>query len=199
MIACAVTAHRTLALGGIVGPAGFISAWITGALLSGPDYSSIDDAISRLAAAGADTRMIMNTGFTVFGVALPCYAMALRAALPGWAWVPAAATGLATLGVAALPLDVSASVDQWHGIAAGIGYVTLALTPFLAYQPLRSGGHDRLAFAGLVAGVTSVVCLALSVAAEANGFFQHLGLTATDIWLIASVPTVRRSLAQSSP
>lgn len=187
-----------LALGGVVGPVGFISAWIVGAILAGPSYSSIDDAISRLAAAEAETRMVMNAGFVVFGVALPCYALALRETLSGWAWMTAASTGLATLGVAALPLDVSDSVDQWHGVAAGIGYVTLALTPFLAFRPLRSRHHDVLAFAGIVAGVTSALCLALSIWAEANGFFQRLGLTATDTWLIASVPTLR-ALLQSSP
>ena len=44
----------------------------------------------------------------------------------------AVATGVATLAVAALPLDRSASVDTWHGVAATIGYVTLAATPVLS-------------------------------------------------------------------
>ena len=87
-MASGVTARRALSLAGIIGPAGFIGAWMLGALLAGPSYSSIDDAISRL--------------------------------------------------------------------------------------------------------------LAFSVVAETNGFFQRLGLSATDLWIVASVSTVRGML-QSSP
>ena len=136
------------ALGGVIGPAAFIGAWTIGAAVTTNEYSSIDDAISRLAAVGADTRALMTAGFVTFGVALPVYASALRRVVGGTAWMAAAATGIATLAVAATPLDHSATVDTWHGIAAGIGYVTLAATPLLAARPLAQHGHRALA--GLV-------------------------------------------------
>jgi hypothetical membrane protein len=181
-----VMSPRRAALGGVVGPAAFIGAWIVGAATTSVPYSSIDDAISRLAAIGADTRSLMTAGFIVFGAALPVYSASLKATVRGPAWITAAATGLATLGVAATPLDRSATLDRWHNVCAGIGYVTLAATPLLAAASLRAHGHRRLAHFGIGAGVTSAVSLALSTAGLPTGLFQRLGLTVSDIWIVAS-------------
>jgi len=135
---------RQCALGGIIGPAAFVSAWsICG--LAASHYSAIDDAISHLSEIGAPTRPLMTAGFVVSGVSLPIYSAALREALPGWSWLTAAATGLATLGVAAAPLGRSPSGDTLHGVFAGAGYITLALTPLLAAGPLRRAGRSTLA------------------------------------------------------
>ena len=178
---------RTAALGGVVGPAAFIGAWTIGAAVTTVEYSSIDDAISRLAVVGADTRALMTAGFITFGVALPVYAWALRRVVGGAAArITAAATGVATLAVAATPLDRSATVDAWHGVAAGIGYVTLAVTPLLAARPLSQIGHRTLAAAGVVAGAVSAISLVLTTTGLPMGLFQRLGLTASDIWIAAS-------------
>ena len=64
----AVSDRRVAALGGIVGPVGFVGAWIASAAITSMPYSSIDDAISRLAAVGADTRWLMTAGMVTFGV-----------------------------------------------------------------------------------------------------------------------------------
>lgn len=186
-----------LTLGGVLGPIAFIAAWVVGAAIAGPGYSSVDDAISRLAAVDVETRPLMTAGFVAFGLALPCYAIALRHALPGWAWVTAASTGLATLAVAALPLDRSPAIDRWHFVAAAVGYITLAATPLLAFGPLRSQGRSALAHAGLAAALVSAVCLTLSAVTEPAGLLQRLGLSATDGWLVASVPTVRALLLRA--
>ena len=55
-------------MGGIVGPAAFIGAWVAGTVVL-DGYSPITDAISRLAAVGADTRWLMSTGFLAFAAA----------------------------------------------------------------------------------------------------------------------------------
>lgn len=183
-------AERWAALGGVVGPAAFIGAWNLGAVLTERDYSPIDDAISRLAAVGADSRPLMTGGFIVFGTALPAYAWSLRRRLDGWAWATAAGTGVATLLVAATPLDRSATVDAWHGVFAALGYVTLAATPLLAAAPLTRAGHRRLARYGLVVGAVSVLSLALTTTSLPNGIFQRIGLTATDTWIMASAALV---------
>jgi hypothetical protein len=177
---------RAAALGGVIGPAAFIGAWTVGAAVTTRGYSSIDDAISRLAAVGADTRALMTAGFIGFGVGLPAYASALRQVVEGPAWLAAAATGIATLGVAATPLEHSSTVDTWHGVVAGIGYVTLAATPMLAARPLLRHGHRALAAAGVVAGTVSAIALALTTTGLPTGLFQRLGLTATDIWVATS-------------
>jgi hypothetical protein len=176
---------RLAAVGGLVGPVLFAGAWIAGSVIS-PGYSVIDDPISRLAAVGVDTRALMTAGFIAFGIGLPVYAVALRRTVDGPAWITAAATGLATLAVAALPLDRSAGVDRWHGLAAGIGYVTLAATPLLAVRPLGQRGHRRLSRLGVVATVVAGASLLLSSTSLPTGAFQRLGLTAADLWVATS-------------
>lgn len=179
-------AVRWAALGGVVGPAAFVGAWVAGAVVTNVTYSSIEDAISRLAALGADTRPLMTAGFTGFGIGLPAYAWALRRTVAGPAWAAAALAGLATLSVAALPLDRSDSVDTWHGVAAGIGYLAVAATPLLAARPLRRAGHDLLGRLGIASGAVSAAALALTATGTATGLFQRLGLTAADAWIAAS-------------
>lgn len=190
---------RTAALGGVVGPAGFIGAWVIGAATTSAPYSSIDDAISRLAAVGSDTRWLMTAGFVTFGVSLPAYAWALRSAIPGRAWLTAAATGLATLAVAATPLDRSDTVDRLHSIFAGVGYLTLAATPLLAASPLRAIGHPRLARFGIAAGLTSAAALALTTTSFPTGLFQRVGLTVSDAWIIASALAISRGVLHGAP
>lgn len=178
-----VNVPRLLALGGVAGPAAFIGAWaLGGAIRDG--YDPVTDAISRLAEIGAPTRPLMTAGFVAFGVGLPSFAVALRRGLPGPAWVAAAATGLATLGVAATPLG-DPRVEAAHGVFAGVGYATLAATPLLASRPLRRIGRPRAASAALAAGVTSAAFLVATVGFDgAHGFFQRAGLTVGDLWVI---------------
>lgn len=127
----------------------------------------------------------MSAGFVVFGLAVPAYGLALRRSLSGPAWTTAVATGLATLGAAAFPLDGPAG-DTPHAIAAGIGYATLAATPLLAARPLYRSGRTRWAAASVVAGVASGVCLAATVAGPATGLLQRSGLGIGDLWLAAT-------------
>lgn len=198
-VVCMRNAVRTAALGGVIGPAGFVGAWVIGAAVTSSPYSSIDDAISRLAAVGSDTRWLMTAGFVTFGLSLPVYATALRATVSGRAWMTAAATGVATLAVAAAPLDRSETIDRLHSIFAGIGYLTLAATPLLAAAPLRAMGHHRLARSGIAAGLTSLTALALTTTGLPTGLFQRVGLTVSDAWIIATTLTVLRSVHPRVP
>ncbi|MET0458597.1 MAG: DUF998 domain-containing protein [Ilumatobacteraceae bacterium] len=192
-------AVRLAATGGLAGPLLFAGSWILGSAIT-PGYSVVDDPISRLAAVGADTRTLMTAGFIGFGLGLPLYAVALRRTVGGPAWMAAAATGLATLAVAALPLDHSTPVDGWHGVAAGFGYVTLAATPLLAVRPLWRRGHRRLARLGGAAAAVSGAALLASTRLP-TGAFQRLGLSTADLWVATSalavitgrLPTIGRS------
>jgi hypothetical membrane protein len=184
-------AARWYALGGIVGPIAFVAAWSSGGLAAS-HYSPIDDAISHLAEVGAPTRTLMTAGFVVFGIGLLIYAVALRVALRGSSWVTAAATGLATLGVAAAPLGRSTSGDTVHGIFAGAGYVTLALTPLLAAGPLRRAGRPARANLSLATAALAGISLLATTATEANGLFQRLGLTIVDVWIVATAVELLR-------
>jgi hypothetical membrane protein len=177
--------RRAPAIAGLVGPVAFVSAWALGAVRTA-GYSSVETAISRLAAIGAPTRGLMTGGFVAFGVCLPVYAVALRQRVAGPAWKTAAATGLATLGVAAFPLGRSSTVDVVHGAFATAGYVTLAATPLLAAPALRRAGHRRMASVSTAVGVTCVLSLAATVLGPHHGFFQRAGLTAGDLWIAGS-------------
>ncbi len=168
----------------------FVTAWaVLGTRI--PGYDPTRDAISRLAADGAPDQAWMTAGFVAFGVGVPLFAVALRDALPGPAWTTAAATGIATLGVAALPLD-GWTGDAPHAVAAGIGYVTLAATPLLASGPLADLGHRRAAVASRVIGVASLACLAGTAVADRSGLLQRLGLTLGDIWLVTAAVGILR-------
>ena len=194
--------HRVRAAFGAIGPIAFVAAWTIGGLTTEADYSFVDDAISRLAAVGADSRPLMTLGFIVFGVSLTIYASAMRSAMPGPAWIFTAATGAATLAVAALPLDRSATVDQFHGVAAGIGYLTLIAIPLAAAASLRSRGRPLLATTGLIASTLAAIALAASLVVDAHGLFQRVGLTSVDAWLVLSAPVVatgRSSMSATPP
>ena len=170
---------RLTAAGGIVGPAAFVTAWAVAGART-PGYSPVEDAISRLAAIGAPHRPLMTAGFVVFGVAVPAFGLALRDELDdGPAWIAAVATGLATLGVAATPLDDGGGDDTAHAVAATIGYVTLAATPLLAASHLEGRRRTVARAVGTVAAAS----LAATTVGPASGLFQRMGLTVVDAWL----------------
>jgi len=180
---------RLAALGGVVGPAAFVGAWAVGSAVA-TNYSLLDDPISRLAAVGADTRPLMTTGFVVFGVGVPVFASALRRAIGGIAWTTVAATGIATIAIAAIPLDHSPAADTWHGVAATIGYVTLAATPLLAVRPLLERGRPGLARLGVICAAVSGTSLLLSTTRLPTGLFQRIGVTAGHAWIVASAVAI---------
>jgi len=138
----------------------------------------------------------MTAGFACFGVAVPGYSVALRDSLEGRAWLAAAVTGLATLGVGAFPLDRSPTTDRVHRGFAVVASSSLALTPVLAGQTLSARGHGRAAAASRVVGVLSGACLAVSAFVPAEGLLQRIGLTLADGWLAASAVAILRGLME---
>ena len=179
------TELRWAALGGVVGPVAFIVAWCLASTIA-PSYSASDDAISELAAAGADTRALMTGGFIAFALCVLPYAWALRGTLRGRAWTAAAGTGIATLLVAAIPLGRSPASDHWHGIVAVGGYTSLAVTPLLAIRPLLARGHRAVAALSIAAAAVSATTLLLSDATPLTGLFQRVGLTTGQVWIVCS-------------
>lgn len=171
------------AVGGIVGPIGFAAAWaVNGWRTSG--YDPLDDAISRLAAVDAPTQAAMTAGFLVFGLGVGTYSLALRREVAGPAWIAALVSAIATVAVGATPLD--AGIDTLHGVAAGTGYLALALTPLLAARTFRREGRSAAADWSVAAGAVSALALAATVVGGPHGFLQRLGLTAGDAWLVGS-------------
>ena len=167
----------------MAGPLTFVAAW---ALLgAGAErYDPTRDAISRLAALGAPTRPVMTVGLVGLGAGMALYGLALR---PDPAWVLPVANGLTALAVAALPLG--GSVDSLHGLAATLGYLTLAAIPAVVGRHLGSA-RTRLSIA---AGATSGLCLLASALVTRDGLFQRLGLTIAHLWVVISALGLLRS------
>jgi hypothetical protein len=164
-------------VGGIAGPLAFAAAWATlGAGTAG--YDPTRDAISRLAAYGAPTRVGMTAGLVALGAGMGLYGLALR---PRPVWVLPVANGAVTLAVAAFALG--GKVDAAHGAFAGLGYVTLAAIPPLVGRRPWS----------IVAGVVSGACLLLSAVVDRDGLFQRLGLTVAHAWIVVNSLRLLRS------
>jgi hypothetical protein len=114
----------------------------------------------------------------------------LRATLKGPAWIAAAATGVATLGVAAFPLHHSPTVDSVHGVFAGTGYATISATALFAGVELARRGRRRWAIGAIAAGTVSAAALVLTRVGSYEGLFQRVGLTAGDVWVVASAVAI---------
>lgn len=174
---------RRLAVGGLVGPAAFIGAWGIGTAVT-VGYSPVTEAISRLAAVGADTRVLMSAGFLVFSAASIPAAGAVRRAIPGSAWVGVVGTGMATAVVAALPLDRSEAVDAAHGVAAAAGYALFVYAAAAATVPLWKANRRPLAALSAAVAVLASATLVATPFVEASGLLQRIGLTSLDVWLV---------------
>lgn len=184
---------------GVAGPASFVGAWLVGGLVAA-GYDPLVDAISQLAREGAPTQPLMTAGLLAFGVLVPVWARTLGAALdsPALRRVVTYA-GLATLGVAALPLtrDPGGTQDALHAVAAGTGYVAMALTPLIAAPLLHRAGHARAAALSVAAGVVSTGALVGTLligegGQVGSGGLQRLGLTVVDVWHVVAAGWVLR-------
>lgn len=180
-----VTDRPRSALGLVAAPVAFIGGWVIGGART-PDYSPINDAISRIAAVGAPNRDLMTTAFVAYGASVIVGSTALRTSPLRRCWSLAAVNGAATIAVAALPLGHSAAMDTWHGVAAGVGYVSIAALQLASAKPLRETGHDRAAALAVAGGAVTGAALVATTVTDANGFFQRLGLTVGDVWLVAT-------------
>ncbi len=148
-------------------------------------YDPTRQAISRLAALGANTRPAMTTALVVLGAGMVLLGVAVA---PRRWWPLPVMNGFATLAVAALPLG--GAYDTPHGVAAAVGYATLAAIP-VALTP----GGARLS---LVAGLACGACLLASVLVGRDGLFQRLGLTIGHVWVMVSSVRLLRSPTSSS-
>lgn len=188
------TSRRLAAWCGIVGPLTFVAGWLVNGLRT-EGYDPLSDAISQLAREGAPTRWAMTACFVAFGVLLTLWAGTVARELGAAALRPVVAVaGLTTLAVAALPLtrDPGGTQDLLHGIAAGTGYVAMALTPLVAALALRRSGRTAAAGISLAVGAVSAGALVGTLLVDGSGVFQRLGLTVVDAWHVAVAAWVLR-------
>jgi len=177
------------AVGGVAGPVAFVAAW---ALLGAraEDYDPTRDAISDLAALGAPSRPVMTAGLLALGAGMAAYGVALR---PHRSWPLPVLNGMTAVAVAALPLG--GAYDDAHGVAAGLGYLTLAAVPVLGAGRLR----PVWAAVSVATGMVSGLCLLASVLLPRDGLFQRLGLTVAHAWVVVSALGLLRGHSSNRP
>lgn len=109
-------------------PVVLIGGWTIAAALQPGHFDPVTQTISSLAAYGAADRWVMTLALLGLGACYLTTGLALRpAALPGRLLMMAG--GLATAVVAANPLPAAGGGSLPHGLAAGAGFVALAIWP----------------------------------------------------------------------
>ena len=136
------------------------------------DYDPTRQAISRLAGAGAPTRVTMTAGLVALAAGMVLFGLLLR---PRPVWLLPVANGMTALAVAALPLGHG--YDTAHGVTAALGYVTLAAIPVVV---------GRRTPVTVAASLVSALCLLTSVLVTWDGLFQRAGLTVAHLWVMVS-------------
>ena len=96
--------------------------------------------------------------------------------------------GVATLGVAAVPLSRSGGgfEDVAHGALATLGYIGMAVSPMIGAVAFFRRRQIAAAGASALAGVVSAAALAATPFVSADtGLLQRLGLGVVDAWIVA--------------
>ena len=167
----------------MVGPVTFIAAWaVLGATAEG--YDPTRHPISRLATLGARTRPAMTAALVVLGTGMVLYGLALR---PDRAWLLPVVNGATAFAVAALPLG--GGQDTAHGVAAALGYVTLAAIPVAV---------GRRSARSVIVGLIAAACLAATVVVARDGLYQRVGLTVAHLWVVVNALAARPAPRSSS-
>lgn len=177
---CRMDRSAVAAVASAAGPVAFAACWI-GTGLSRAGYSPVGDAISRLAAAGTATQPVMTGGILALAGGLGAFAARVAPdAIGRKSAIAAGVSAAATIGVAALPLEVNSTIDVAHGVAAGTGYVALALVPALA------AGGPLSRRTSIVAAVATAASLVATNVDPLSGLFQRAGLSIGHGWIVAT-------------
>jgi hypothetical protein len=191
---------------GLVGVTLYVVGWaLAGAVR--PGYDAREQAISELFELGSpwSSRWMLVAGLVVSGVAMVVLAPALHRTLPGRSWVgPSLVTlaGLGTLAIVAAPCSPgcpgagASPTDTAHGVAAGVGYVSLILAPLAVGWRVRRAAPRLAAWSFALGGlaVAGFVVRYLGVLEVAPGWQQRAFNTVADLWyVIVAVWILRRA------
>lgn len=178
----------------VAAPVAMIGGWTLAAALQ-DGFDPVRETISALAASDTTAPWVMTAGLALTGVAHVVTAAGLRP-LPRVARAVHALGGVATLAVAALPVDVA---PHPHGVAAGIGFGALALWPAVGWSPTGRGVRSRraaLTAAGVLSGLLVLFVVELQGVTPdggaATGLSERLVAGAQALWPLAVVVALRR-------
>jgi hypothetical membrane protein len=197
---------RQLALAGIVGPAAFAAAAVTGAPFDN-GYSHMHQFVSELAAEGASSRVLMTVGFLTLGACLVVFAWSVRVLRPaaGALALVIALSGAGTLMAGTFSCDQGCPAkghmsthQELHNVSSVITFSTWIIAPLFAGWQLRG---TRLARLSIAVGIFELaVAAGLSTFSDRQpddpvGLLQRVLLITVGVWLVLTVLEVRRAAA----
>jgi hypothetical membrane protein len=183
-------------------PVLLIGGWTLAAAQQRVRFDPAVETISALAAHGADDRWIMTAALAGLGVCHVVTAAALRPAATAGRLLLAGG-GIATVLVAAFPLPADDSGSTPHGIAAGAGFLTLAVWPALAGRRSARAPAVLRPAAGVPAAAVLLGLVAwfgAELAADRGlvGLSERAAAGAQALWPLAVVVLARREMARAS-
>ena len=173
---------RTAVLSATTAAVALIGGWTWAAAVQPEGFDPRVESISALAASATAHRWVMATALVITGLAHIVTAWALVPARPVGR-VLLAAGGVATLGVAAVPLPSRAESSLTHTLVAATSFVLLGVWPWFAAR--RDGPpvlDPRVARPAAVVLTASVGSLALGLGGPAFGLHERVVAASTVIW-----------------
>ncbi len=193
-------AVRLAPLSALTAAVALIGGWFVAAGMQPGGFDALHESISALAAVQTPHRGVMTTALIVTGLAHIVTAWSLGAAASAWGRVLLGAAGVATVGVAGVPLPSVSQSSTAHVVVAGVSFGLLAIWPWFAARP-EGPPPLRTPIARIVSVV--LVLLVLSLPLAMGGGIQSFGLlerivaaalvlypllTALEVWYAAGHP-----------
>ena len=165
-----------------------IGGWTLAQSVQRPDFDPLRESISALAAIATPNRWVMTTALVLTGL----MHVVTAGCLPGMRWqgrAVLAGAGVATVGVAALPLPARGEGSALHTVVAALAFVLLAVWPWF-------GTHDRavgllrpqVARPASIVLLVTVASLAVTLVLPAGvfGLHERLVVGALVLWPAAT-------------
>ena len=181
---------RTAVLSATVAVLALVGGWTWAAAAQPGGFDASAESISALAASATPHRWIMTTGLVITGLAH---------LVTAWALVPArrvgrlllAAGGVATLGVAALPLPSRTESSLAHTAVATVSFALLAVWPWFGARPDGPVALMRgVARPAAVVLALAVASLGIDLGGSAFGIHERLVAFLTVVWpLVTAIST----------
>jgi len=181
---------RIAVLSATVAVVALVGGWTWAAASQPGGFDSGSESISALAASATPHRWVMTTALVLTGLAH---------LVTAWALVPArrpgrvllAAGGVATLGVAALPLPSRTESSALHTTVATTSFALLAVWPWFATRPAGPVAlRRRVGRAASVVLVLAVLSLGIGLGGSLFGLHERAVAFLTVVWpLVAATST----------
>ena len=181
---------RTAVLSATVAVLALVGGWTWAAAAQPGGFDASAESISALAAWATPHRWIMTTGLVITGLAH---------LVTAWALVPArragrlllAAGGVATLGVAAVPLPSRTESSLAHTAVATVSFALLAVWPWFGARPDGPVALMRgVARPAAVVLALAVASLGIDLGGSAFGIHERLVAFLTVVWpLVTAIST----------